>query len=458
VTGRVASRGWAQTGLHTALLLVGLGLLQVAAERTNHRFDLTALRELSLAPVTEQVLREVTEPMRVTVFHQRGRRATYATLLERMQMAAPSLRYEVLDLDRHPERARVLGVARYGQAAIEYRDRRVVVAAESEEQLLGGIVRVLRGRMRQIMFTAGHGERPPGGDGAGFGRLTAALDAENARVETMSLQGGDVPDGTDLVVVAGPRHDFLPGEVARLEAWIQRGGSLLALLEPGPLPQLETLLARMGIRAGADIVVDPERSVLGTDGLAAVVELFKRGNPISEPDGRSIESGVVLPSARSVDVVGRAPGVDAQAFARTAPTAWTMRDLDRARRGEAPSEAAGDRPGGAPVMVMAEVGETVADRRPSRVIVVGDADFATDPYLDLLGNRDLVLNAVAWLSEETALAGERATRVGEVFRPLSPLVLTEAQTRALLLGLTLVQPGLVLLAGLVIVGRRRRSG
>jgi hypothetical protein len=458
VTGRVANRGWAQTGLHAGLLLVGLGLLQVAAERTNHRFDLTALRELSLAPVTEQVLREVTAPMRVTVFHQRGRRAAYATLLQRMQMAAPSLRYEVLDLDRHPERARVLGVARYGQAAIEYHDRRVVVTAESEEQLVGGVVRVLRGRMRHIMFTAGHGERRPGGDGTGFGRLAAALDAENARVETMSLRDGDVPAGTDLVVVAGPRHDLLPGEVARLEAWIAQGGALLLLLEPGPLPQLERLLGRLGIRAGADVVIDPERSVLGTDGMAAVVELFKRGNPISEPGGRSIETGVVLPSARSVDVVADVPGVAAQAFARTAPTAWTMGDVDRARRGEAPSEAAGDRPGGAPVMVMAEVGEAAPDRRLSRIVVIGDADFASDAYLDLLGNRDLVLNAIAWLSEETALAGERTTRVGEVFRPLSPLVLTEAQTRALLLGLTLGQPGIVLLAGLVVVGRRRRAG
>jgi hypothetical protein len=150
--------------------------------------------------------------------------------------------------------------------------------------------------------------------------------------------------------------------------------------------------------------------------------------------------------------------VEAQAIARTAASAWMMRDPDRARRGNAPSDAAGDRPGGAAVMVMAEIGEGEREQRRSRVLVVGDVDFATDAYVDLLGNRELALNAIAWLVEEAALGGERTARVGEIFRPLSPLVLTEAQTRWLLVGLTLVEPSLVLLAGVVIVGRRRRDG
>jgi hypothetical protein len=438
--------------------VLGLGLLQVAAERTNRRFDLTTLRELSLAPVTEQLLREIDGPLRITVFHQRGRRAGHASVLQRMQVVAPSISYEVLDLDRSPERARALGVTRYGDAAIEYRDRRVTVASGTEEQIAGGILRVLRGRSRRIVFTTGHAERPVAAERAGYGRLASALDAENARVDVVSLRDGDVPPETDLVVVGGPARDFLPIEVQRLATWTMAGGSALVMLEPGVFPQLEGWLDGLGIHAGADLLVDRERSVLGTDGLAAVVELFKRSNPISEPDGRSIESGVVLPSARSLGVVREVPGIEAQAFARTAPTTWAMRDLDRARRGESPSEAAGDLPGGPPVMVMAELAEAGDPPRRGRLVAIGDADFATDPYVDLLGNRDLVLNAIAWLGEERVVAGERGRRVTEVFRPLSPLVLTESQSRLLFIGVALVQPVLVALVGLVVVGRRRRAG
>lgn len=455
MSGR-AARGWAQLGLHVGLLLLGLSLLQVAAERANRRIDLTRTRELSLSGVTEQVLREVAHPLRITVFHRRGERGQHAALLERMRLVNPRVEYELLDLDRYPERARAHGISQYGRAVVEYEGRRAVVLALPEEQVTGGILRVLRGRARRLVFTSGHGERPPGGGPDTYGRFTAALEAENYLPEATSLVDADVPEDVDLVVVAGPKHDFLEPETTRLAAFLRRGGGLVVFLEPGRLPVLSRWLASMGIRLGDDFVVDHERSIIGTDGLAAVVELFKRGNPISQSPGNPIESGAVLPSARSVEVAAPVPGVDAESIARTAPTAWAMADLDRARRGEQPTEAAHDVPGGASVMVMAEVGEPRADGRRGRVVVVGDADFATDAYIDLLGNRDLALNATAWVSEEPALTGERSKNVAEVFRPLSPLVLTERQARGLLLGTAVAQPGLVLAVGAVVVAIRRR--
>ncbi len=399
---RVSSRAlgqWALLALHVAMLVTGVVLLQVVAERTNRRVDLTIGRDLSLSPATERVLRELSSPLRVTVFHRRGSRGQYAPLLERLRVASPHVAGELVDLDRQPERARALGVTQYGAAALEYEGRRAVVAAMPEEQLAGGILKVVRGHTREVVFTTGHGERAPDEDRDGYRRFATALEHENARIDTASLVGGDVPDATDLAIVAGPRRDLLPVETARLAAYLRRGGAVLLLLEPGALPNVAALLAGMGIRITDDVIVDRDRSVVGTDGLAAVVELFKRGNPISEPGGVVIGTGAVLPSARSVDVVGDVPGVEAEAIARTAPTAWAMAGVERASRGEAPSPDAHDVPGGAAVMVMAEVDPDTSGARCGRLVVVGDADFASDAYLDLLGNRDVAMNAVAWLTE-----------------------------------------------------------
>jgi hypothetical protein len=165
----------------------------------------------------------------------------------------------------------------------------------------------------------------------------------------------------------------------------------------------------------------------------------------------------VLPSARSVDVTAEVAGVQADAIARTSPTAWAMHGVDRARHGEAPDTAAEDVPGGAAVMVMAEV-DTDGAPRGGRLVVVGDVDFASDAYIDLLGNRTLAMNAVAWLTEEPLLAGDRPQQKNEVFRPLSPLVLSESTARALLFGVTVLQPGLVLALGTIVVAMRRRRG
>jgi ABC-type uncharacterized transport system involved in gliding motility auxiliary subunit len=453
-----AFKQWGLLVLHVVMLVSGMGLLQLVAERTNRRIDLTIGRDLSLSPATERVLQELTARLHVTVFHRRGSRAQYASLLERLRVASPQVDYELIDLDRQPDRARALGVSQYGAAAVEYEGRRTVVAAMPEEQLAGGILKVLRGHARQVVFTSGHGERSPADDRNGYRRLATALEHENDRAETASLVAGDVPDATDLVIVAGPRHDLLPAEVARLAAYLRRGGALLLLLEPGALPNLAEWLSTLGIRIADDVIVDRERSVIGTDGLAAIVELFKRGNPISEPGGTVMGTGAVLPSARSVDVVADVPGVAAEAIARTAPSAWAMAGVERARRGETPSAEAHDVPGGAAVMVMAEVGPDDGDgSRRGRLVVVGDADFASDAYLDLLGNRDLALNAVAWLTEESVSAGSRPAVASEVFRPLSPLVLTESQARTLLVAVGVVEPGLVLLAGLLVAGMRRRA-
>ena len=453
-----ALRQWGQLGLHVTLMVTGLVLVQIVAERTNHRIDLTVGRELSLSSVSEQVLREIVAPVHVTAFYRRGTRAQYAPLLERLRAVNAQVDYELLDLDRYPERARTLGVTQYGSAAVESQGRRVVVAALPEADIVGGILSVVRGHARRLVFTTGHGERSPSSREDGYGRFVAALEVENRHAASVSLTAEAIPDGTDGVIVGGPRHDFLPGEVARLATYLRGGGSVLLLLEPGPLPNLTALLTSLGIRLSDDFLVDRERSVIGTDGLAVIVELFKRGNPISEPGGIVLETGVVLPSARSVDVTSETPGVTAEAIARTAPSAWAMLGPERARRGDAPSAEAHDVPGGASVMVMAEIGPPGDDARRGRLVVVGDADFASDAYIDLLGNRDLALNAVAWLTQEPALAGTRPTRANEVFRPLSPLVLSESQARSLLVGLAVLQPGLVLIAGIVVVGLRRRRG
>jgi gliding motility-associatede transport system auxiliary component len=452
-----ASRGWSQLVLQVGLLLVALGFLQVLAERTNRRFDLTPTGALSLSPITRQVLSQLTGPLRITVFFQRGTREQYAALLERVRAVSPRVDIELYDLDRFPDRAASLGITQYGRAAIEYAGRRAVAPALPEEELVGGILRALRGRPRRLAFTVGHGERAPGGGQDGYGRFASALETENWTADGRSLLDGTPPD-TDLLVVAGPKHDFLPSELDAVASHLKAGGGVLLLLDPGPLPNIARFLASLGIQLGDDIVVERERPILGTDGLAAVVELFKRGNPISEARTNPIASGVVLPSARTVDVTRAVPGVDAETIARTAPSAWTIADPARARRGDEPSEAKHDVHGSASVVVMAEVGSAAEDRSRGRLVVVGDADFASDAYLDLLGNRDLALNAVAWAGGEDAMTGTRTRRIPEVLRPLSPLVLTEPQARALFLAGVVVEPALVLLVGGVVVGVRRRRG
>jgi len=460
MAGGRALRQWGQLALQVVLVLTAAGLFQVAADRANVRVDLTPKRDLSLSPITEKILAELTEPLKITAFYARGDRAPVVALLERIAVASPQVQWEAFDLDRYPERARAFDIKQYDRAALEYQGRVRVAQLLPEEYLAGGILAVVRGKSRRLGVTGGHGERKLGGDDASLGGLVAALQAENYAPEMVSLLAGPVPDGTDVLVIAGPEKDFLPLELGHLAEYLDRGGAALVLLDPAPLPKLAAFLGLLGVALRDDVIVDHDRRVLATDGLAPVIEHFRPDNPISHPQANPLQSGVVLPSARSVDVIEpMPPGVQAAGIARTGETAWSMSDAERARRGDQPSRDAGDLPGPVPVMVTVEVEPTTAGARAGRLVVIGDADFSSDAYLDLLGNRDLALNAVAWLAgEEDVLAGVRPKQVPEVDRPLSQLILTEPEARGILFLVAVVMPGIVLLCGLGVVAMRRWRG
>jgi ABC-type uncharacterized transport system involved in gliding motility auxiliary subunit len=143
-----------------------------------------------------------------------------------------------------------MGVGDYGRAVVEYGGRRLVVPAATEEQLTGGILKVVRGRARQVGYLVGHGERAPGGTRESYGRLTTALEAENYALDPVDLEDSEVPAATDVLVVAGPQRDLTPPAVARLDGYLRAGGSVLLLLDPVSLPNLSALLATFGVALG----------------------------------------------------------------------------------------------------------------------------------------------------------------------------------------------------------------
>jgi ABC-type uncharacterized transport system involved in gliding motility auxiliary subunit len=91
-----------------------------------------------------------------------------------------------------------------------------------------------------------------------------------------------------------------------------------------------------------------------------------------------------------------------------------------------------------------------AKKPESRIIAIGDSDFAANFGLGIQGNRDFFMNTVNWLAQQENLIA---------IRPREPedrrLTLTAAQQQNIMLLSIFVIPGLVFASGIYTWWRRR---
>jgi ABC-type uncharacterized transport system involved in gliding motility auxiliary subunit len=86
----------------------------------------------------------------------------------------------------------------------------------------------------------------------------------------------------------------------------------------------------------------------------------------------------------------------------------------------------------------------------TRIVAIGDADFAANGALGVSGNRDLFLNTINWLAQQENLIAIRP-RDAEDRR----ITLTADNERVIFYLTVLILPGLILLAGVQTWWRRR---
>lgn len=436
-------------------LLVGtIGLLGCAGVvlaltyRHNLRLDLTAERRYTLSTHARQILRALDRDVHITAFvrSEDPRTPTMKDLLWRVSSETPRVRYEFVDLNRSPALARQYGIDRYGALVIESSGRRRDVGNPSEGLLMSGILAVTRERERVVYFVTGHGERSPNDTDrkAGYSTAMRALEEELFKVRELPLVGPTgVPADATVVVIAGPRKDYFPEEITRLDAYVARGGDLLLMLDPESPPSIAALAARYGITPLDEVVVDPERRLAAGEGVTFLVSGLTPSFLVSG----TLEAPPVFSYARPLSLV-RDADPSPIGFLQSGAASYTIAPGTAA--GARPLGSVGARTLGAAVIVTLPGAE--GDGKAGRVIVYGDADFAANGVIEYLGNKDLLINSVNWLARDESLISARAQHK-EVGR--EQFFVTDTQGRMAFWLAAVVQPAVFLIVGVAIFVRRR---
>jgi ABC-type uncharacterized transport system involved in gliding motility auxiliary subunit len=428
-------------------LLGCAGALLILTYRHNVRVDLTAGRSYTLSSHARKILDSLDRDVTIKAFvRSEDQRTPYMKdLLWRVGSATPRVRYEFVDLNRSPALARQYGIDRYGALAVESGGRRRDVSNPSEGLLMSAILGVTRARERVVYFVTGHGERSPNDSDrkAGYSIATRTLEEDLFKVRELPLVGpAGVPADATVVVIAGPRKDFLPDEIAGLQAYVERGGDLLLLIDPESPPSIAALASRFGIIPLDEVVVDPERRLAAGEGVTLLVSDLEPSFLISG----TLEAPPVFSYARALAVTRDAEPAPIS-FLRSGTATYAV-----APGGGADERRVGTT--GARTLGAAVVGGRSGDgeRRTGRVVVYGDADFASNGVIEFLGNKDLLVNSVNWLARDDSLISARAQKK-ELGR--EQFFVTEEQGRMAFWLAAVAQPAFFLAFGVALLLRRR---
>ncbi|MBI4582052.1 MAG: Gldg family protein, partial [Planctomycetes bacterium] len=281
-----------------------------------------------------------------------------------------------------------------------------------------------------------------------------ALDRDNFKADTLNLATTRaVPDDAAAVVVAGPANPFLPEEKDALNAYLDRGGSLMVLMDPQSKADLNDLFSRWDVQFSNYMVVEPARAFLG-DARVPVVDTYG-----AHAITRELDLGTFYPAATSITVPNEPPGgASIVPVAQTTDRSWAETDAEQMRNPQQLRQDDADPRGPLSVAVAIEQSLATDAAAPSdggtgrtRVFLLGTARLVENQYLGIAsGNQDLVLNALNWLAEEENLVSIRP-RPSDV----RTMLLTGPQLNLVVYSSMLFLPLAVLVAGAAIWWTRR---
>ena len=389
-------------------LIVALAVLAgMLAARFSLRADWTYGNRNTLTAASERVLAALDQgPIQLTAYIDPGPdRANIRTRLARYVTAADNVSLVFTDPARHPHAVRRLGVGAQGAVVITYQGRRQTVTDYDEPSVTHALQRLSSAHTRHIVFIAGHGERTPAGrDSAGYRQLARALADQGLAARTVNLaRAGAVPRHTDILAIASPQQQLLPGEVAMIRRYVADGGNLLWADDPGPRYGLAPLARNLGVRWLSGTLIFPDYQKLGAANAAMTLVAQYPDTAIT----RHLARLTLFPYSGGLGT--RANGGDGwkhETFLRSSPRSW----LETRALNDGPiifEPRAGDRAG--PVTMGLALarpapgppGSTQSSRR-QRAAVIADSAFMDNGHVATLGNRTLALALFQWLAHRDA--------------------------------------------------------
>ena len=447
-----------QNLVFTLLFLIGMGLIAWLSTQYTARFDWTYGRQHTLSDASRKVLELIEGKVRILAFVREGNelRKPVRDIVERYNAHRPVLEVEFVNPDTNPDRVRELQIRVDGEAVIEYQGRTEKLSEIDEIALTSALQRLEAPEKRRIVFLQGHAERSPEGrDAHDYKQFVDEVTKKGITGGVINLAlAGKIPENTDVLVIAGPKSSVLPGELRQIEAFVQKGGSLLWLLEPGDLHGLGGLAQLLEFETLSGIIVDASTQVLGIDDPTFALVVDYPPQLITQ----GLQQMTMFPTAVALRNKGEGQ-FEKEPLLVTLERSWTelgpIKDKIsfEKEKGEThgPLELGYAMTRPTPQGLPQKSSEGEIDRlKDQRIVVIGDGDFLSNHYLGNGGNLELGIRIVQWLTRADSMI-----QIPKVKVPDRKIDLSSLQSAGIAVVFLILLPLLLLGTGAWIWYRRR---
>jgi hypothetical protein len=370
------------------------------AERHTVQLDLTERGTHSLSEVAREALDQLGGNLEITAFVPQYpvQRAELEQLLAPYLAHDAQPRLVYVDPLKHPDQAAALGATTSGELHLRWSDRREIVERPGPEALDQALNRLaLRGE-RWVVSLTGHGERAIDDTLSGLSAFAGQAERLGYRMIGLDARRIDrLPDNTAVLILAGPREPY-PARVAELiETFVTEGGRVLWMSGLADGTGGTDLASRLlGIRPLPGVVVDADAARFGLESPA---------NAIAQPAASAV---LTRPPEQPVALYR------AMAFEVSLPETWS--EIARFRSSERSWNETGELTGRLRLdpergerMGPLDVGialQSTAGTASGRVVYLGSAYPLSNAALGQLGNGELAVGLLRWLSDNPQLRPE----------------------------------------------------
>lgn len=441
-------------GLNAALMSIAfiaiLVIVNIVAGRYKYDLDVTKAQVHTLSTQSKQVVKELDQKIEIIGFfsgRDYGQQDRFEELLNQYMRETDMISYKVIDPDAQPLEARAYEepyrglLIETGEEPASKRTERVLSAREQD--ITGAILKVTSDTPKTVYFLTGHQEHSPdAGDDTGYTTAAGWLRSLNYEVKTLNLAltTDPIPDDATVVVIAGPQKMLLEDELSQLQTYLAGGGRALIMQDPFSEADLNVFLFNWQVLFEDGLAVDQMRFV--ENPTYPATDSYQYSTITKDMNGLI----TLFPLARGISQIGDAAsaGVTYTPLVETSDQSW----------GETSQEVVeldgADVPGPLALAVAVESQAMLATGSgdggaKTRIVLVGDSDFASNAFADIPGNGVLFLNAINWLAEEETLIA-----IGPKDDQGQPVSFDEVANSLICFGSIFGVPGIVLGVGIVV--------